>query len=209
VETLSKRGYRFVCPLEEASLSPLASKYDGFLSDAQRACLTGRYLWNRRTATDLYSSIGYFEDALEIDGGCALAHVGLADASVLLGIWGLRSPDVAFGAGRRAAARALDLDPNLAEAHTALAEVLKGYEWDWCQAERHYQRALELKPAMRRRTSGARNSSSVSGAIRKPRRASSWRRRADPVSPAINAFLPYVYLAGESTAGLCRRRNAP
>lgn len=196
VETLSKRGYRFVCPLEEASLSPLASKYDGFLSDAQRACLTGRYLWNRRTATDLYSSIGYFEDALEIDGGCALAHAGLADASVLLGIWGLRSPDVAFGAGRRAAARALDLDPNLAEAHTALAEVLKGYEWDWCQAERHYQRALELKPGY---ATAHQWYAQLLVSLRRYKEAASHielARRADPVSPAINAFLPYVYLAG-------------
>ena len=93
----------------------------------------------------MYSSIGFFENALKIDDGCALAHAGLADVNVMFGIWGLRPPDVAFGAGRRAAERALELDPNLAEAHTAMAEVLKGYEWDWCQAERRYQRALVVK----------------------------------------------------------------
>ena len=158
IETLSKRGYRFVCPVERSPRPEWASTSHGFPSDAERACLTGRYLWNRRTVTDLYSSIGCFEDALKIDSGCAPAHAGLADANVMLAIWGLRPPDVAFGAGRRAAERALELDPNLAEAHTAMAEVLKGYEWDWCQAERRYQRALRSGLTMRRRTSGMRNS---------------------------------------------------
>src|SRR6188472_1160118 len=63
VETLSKRGYRFVCPVEGGPQALWASTSEGFPSDAQRACLTGRYLWNRRTVTDLYSSIGLFENA--------------------------------------------------------------------------------------------------------------------------------------------------
>jgi DNA-binding winged helix-turn-helix (wHTH) protein/Tfp pilus assembly protein PilF len=195
VETLSKRGYRFVCPVEGSPRSLWASTSDGFPSDAQRACLTGRYLWNRRTVTDLHSSIGFFENALEIDDECALAHAGLADANVLLGIWGLRPPDVAFGAGRRAAARALELDPNLAEAHTAMAEVLKGYEWDWRQAERHYQRALALRPDYA--TAHQWYAQLLISLRRYPEAAShiELARRADPVSPVINSFLPYIYLA--------------
>ena len=195
IETLSKRGYRFVCPVD-GSPSPLwASTSDGFPSDAQRACLTGQYLWNRRTVTDLHSSIGFFEHALEIDDGCALAHAGLADANVLLGIWGLRPPDVAFAAVRRAAARALELDPNLAEAHTAIAEVLKGYEWDWWQAERHYQRALVLRPDYA--TAHQWYAQLLISLRRYPEAAShiELARRADPVSPVINSFLPYIYLA--------------
>ena len=195
VETLSKRGYRFICPVEGGPTPQWVSTSDGFPSDAHRACLTGRYLWNRRTVSDLHSSIGFFEDALAIDEECALAHAGVADANVLLGIWGLRPPDVAFGAGRRAAARALELDPNLAEAHTAMAEVLKGYEWDWQQAERHYQRALELRPDYV--TARQWYAQLLVSLRRYPEAASHIERarRADPVSPVINSFLPYIYLA--------------
>jgi DNA-binding winged helix-turn-helix (wHTH) protein/tetratricopeptide (TPR) repeat protein len=195
IETLSKRGYRFVCPVDGSPRPLWASTSDGFPSDAQRACLTGRYLWDRRTVTDLHSSIGFFEHALELDEGCALAHAGLADANVLLGIWGLRPPDVAFGAGRRAAARALELDPNLAEAHTAMAEVLKGYEWDWWQAERHYQRALVLRPDYA--TAHQWYAQLLVSQRRYPEAAShiELARRANPVSPVINSFLPYIYLA--------------
>ena len=58
VETLSKRGYRFVCPVEGGPLLCRPRRPKVSPSDAQVACLTGRYLWNRRTVTDLYSSIG-------------------------------------------------------------------------------------------------------------------------------------------------------
>ena len=145
---------------------------------------------------------------------CALAHAGLADANVMLGIWGLRPPDAAFGAARRAAARALELDPNLAEAHTAMAEVLKGYEWDWCQAERHYQRALVAQPDYA--TAHQWYAQLLVSLRRYPEAAShiELARRADPVSPAINSFLPYIYLAwrrlrSSSTRGAASRELEP
>lgn len=196
VETLSKRGYRFVCPLEDGPRAPSTSEPEGFHSEAERACLTGRYLWNRRTVTDLYSSMGFFEDALAIDTGCARAHAGLADANVLLGIWGVRPPDVAFGAARRSAVRALELDPNLAEAHTALADVLKDYEWDWCQAEQRYQHALSLRPGYATAHQWYAQLLVILGRYREGASHIELARRADPVSPAINAFLPFIYLAG-------------
>jgi DNA-binding winged helix-turn-helix (wHTH) protein len=142
VETLSKRGYRFIVPAENTNRP--SEPLHRFHSDSQLAYAMGRYLWNRRTVPDLHSSVGFFARALEIESGSALAYSGLADASVILGIWGLQPPDAAFGAARRAATRALELDLSLAEAHTSLAEVFTGYEWDWCRAERHYQHALSL-----------------------------------------------------------------
>jgi len=54
-------------------------------------------------------------------------------------------PDIAARASA-AARRALELDPLLAEAHTALGFVNFYNEWDWAEAERHLQRALELAP---------------------------------------------------------------
>jgi DNA-binding winged helix-turn-helix (wHTH) protein/Tfp pilus assembly protein PilF len=194
VETLSKRGYRFIGSVEQVSHSAVARPHDGVHSDAQLAYLTGRYLWNRRTVTDLYSSISCFEQALAVED-CALAHAGLADANVMLGIWGLQPPDTAFGVARRAAARALGRDACLAEAHTSLAEVLKDYEWNWSLAERHYRYALSLKPGYA--TAHQWYAQLLVILRRYPEAAAhiEQARRADPVSPAINSFLPYVYLA--------------
>jgi Tfp pilus assembly protein PilF len=118
-----------------------------FHSASRLAYVTGRYLWNRRTVRDVHASVGFFERALAIENNSAVAYSGLADANVILGIWGLQPADRAFGAARRAAKRAVALDPNRAEAHTSLAEVLSGYEWDWSGAERHYRQALSLNPA--------------------------------------------------------------
>jgi tetratricopeptide (TPR) repeat protein len=181
--------------VEEIRLSTATERSQDFHRDGRMAYVTGRYLWNRRTVTDVHSSIGLFEQALEVESHRALAYSGLADANVILGIWGLRPPETAFGAARRAATRALELNPNLAEAHTSLAEVLTGYEWDWCQAERHYRHALSLNAGYATAhhwyaqllVSLGRHAEAVAHI--------ELARRADPVSPAINAYLPQIYLA--------------
>jgi tetratricopeptide (TPR) repeat protein len=110
---------------------------------AHMAYLKGRYLWNKRTEKDLYRSIEEFQQALAIDPGFALAHTGLADSYVLLGIWGFEPSHSAFGMARRAAERAIELDDGLAEAHTCLGEVLKDYDWDWPAAE-YFRRAIAI-----------------------------------------------------------------
>jgi DNA-binding winged helix-turn-helix (wHTH) protein len=99
IETLAKRGYRFIGSVENVPSSASALSPERVHSDADLALITGRYLWKRRTVSDLYASVACFEQALAIDRGCARAHVGLANASVLLGIWGLQPADHAFGAG--------------------------------------------------------------------------------------------------------------
>src|SRR5262249_32653487 len=113
---------------------------------AHLAYLKGRYLWNKRTEQDLYRSIEEFRRAVEIEPGFAIAHAGLADAYILLGIWGLESPHSAFRTAKRAAEGAIELNDGLAEAHTSLAEVFKDYEWDWPAAEGEFERAMSLNP---------------------------------------------------------------
>jgi len=94
----------------------------------------------------LEKSIGYFQRAIDTDATFAPAYVGLGDAYGNLGtvfIGGVADetrPKVV-----NAAHRALQLDPNLAEAHVQLADVLRE-EWHWQDAEEEYKRALELNP---------------------------------------------------------------
>ncbi|NNE34306.1 MAG: protein kinase [Rhodothermales bacterium] len=106
----------------------------------------GRYFWNKRTREGLERSIDYFRQALDIDPTYARAWAGMGDSYVLLGNWGFLSPEQAYPRGRAALETALDLEPNLAEAHTALAFALKDYFWEWEKAEYHFKKAVELQP---------------------------------------------------------------
>ena len=47
-------------------------------------------------------------------------------------------------AAKRAAEKAIQLDPELAEAHISLAQILANYDWDWGAANREYRRGIQL-----------------------------------------------------------------
>jgi TolB-like protein/thioredoxin-like negative regulator of GroEL len=91
-------------------------------------------------------SIHDFEDALKRDPTFAPAYVGLAQAYTNLGTVFAGIPPAATRPKVISNARkALALDPDLVEAHVALANVLQE-EWHWTEAEAEYQRALALNP---------------------------------------------------------------
>ena len=56
------------------------------------------------------------------------------------------SVDEGYGKARKEAEKALELDPNLAEAHAAVGRIKTNYDWDWTVPDEAYQRALELEP---------------------------------------------------------------
>jgi TolB-like protein/DNA-binding winged helix-turn-helix (wHTH) protein/Flp pilus assembly protein TadD len=117
--------------------------------EAYEAYLKGRYFWNKRTGDGLKKAIEYFNHAIELDSTYAEAYSGLADAYALAGDWeyGVLSPQEAFAKAKVAATRALQLDDNLAEAHTSLALALDLYGWEWEAAEQQYRRAIALRPS--------------------------------------------------------------
>lgn len=115
-------------------------------SQAFEAYLLGRYFWNRRTEEALKKAIEYFEQAIARDPGYALAYSGLSDSYNLLHFYGGLPPETIIPMARAAARKALELDDQLAEAHTSLAYVMHRFDWDWPAAEREYKRALELNP---------------------------------------------------------------
>jgi len=115
---------------------------------AYDAYLQGRFFWNKRSVADLRRAIEYFVDAIARDSAYAQAWAGLADAYLVLPFYSdTISSAEAVPTARRAAERALVLDPDLAEAHTTLAFALTVYDWDWAAAEREFRRAIELNPA--------------------------------------------------------------
>jgi TolB-like protein len=108
--------------------------------------LKGRYYWHRRTPADLERSAEYFRAAIELDPQSSLAYTGLADAWSLLVDYGLLNPDEGMPKARDAAARAIALDPQSAEAHCSLALIRGLYDWQWSESESLYRRAIELNP---------------------------------------------------------------
>jgi len=115
--------------------------------EALEAYLKGRYSWLKRTREGLLKSLDYFRQAIDKDPNYALAWAGLADAHNLLGSYALVPMTESHPQARAAAEKALQLDDNLAQAHTALATVLADYYYDWPLAEREFRRAIELNPS--------------------------------------------------------------
>ena len=101
---------------------------------------------NGNSRADIEKSIGYFEDAKKRDPTFALAYLGLAQAYGELGTPYIGAPPEEMRPKAMSAVRkALELDPDLAEAHAALANAWM-VEWHWADAEAEFKRALELSP---------------------------------------------------------------
>jgi eukaryotic-like serine/threonine-protein kinase len=115
-------------------------------AEAYRLYLQGHHHWSRWTEEGFYKAIGYFQQAIQKDPGYALAYAGVADSYVLLGWNSYLPPKDAFPKGKAAAMSALEIAPDLGEAHTALAAVLWLHDWRWPEARKEFQRALELNP---------------------------------------------------------------
>jgi serine/threonine protein kinase/tetratricopeptide (TPR) repeat protein len=114
--------------------------------EAYRLYLKGRHHWNRWTEEGFYKAIEHFKLAVESDPSYALAYAGLADCYVLLGWNSYLPPKGAFPKGKAAAQAALQLDPDLPEAHTPLAALLWLDDWQWDKAQTEFKRSLELSP---------------------------------------------------------------
>ena len=128
------------------SSSPVAHQAS---HEAYEDYLTGRALWNRRTADSLKSAIGYFQRAIESDPRYAPAYAGMADCYSLLGSAPYTDlpPKLAFPQAKDAAQQALKLDGTLSEAHLSLGYAELVYDWNFDEAKKEFERALELRPS--------------------------------------------------------------
>ncbi len=115
-------------------------------TEAYQLYLKGRFYWNKRRGRDLEMATDYFKQALEKDPNYALAYAGLAQTFVLFPEYAGLPAKEYFPRAEAAARRALELDENLAEAHSVLGLVRLQYAWDWSGAEREFKKAIELNP---------------------------------------------------------------
>jgi TolB-like protein len=114
--------------------------------EAYELYLRGRFHWYRFSEADLKLALEYFQESIDKDPGYALAYVGFADALATPAHAGMMPTTQVFPAARAFVERALELDPDLAEAHDLLARINFAYYWDWDAAERGFRRAISLKP---------------------------------------------------------------
>ena len=115
-------------------------------AEAEDLYLKGRYYWNKRTPDDLNRAVDYFTQAIVRDQGYAKAYAGLADSYNLLREYSAMPDSEAYPRAFAAATKAVELDDNLAEAHTSLAFVTFFWNWDAAGAEHEFKRALVLNP---------------------------------------------------------------
>ena len=109
--------------------------------------LKGIYEGDMGAPSDLMRAIGYFESAISKDPNFALAHAQLA--AYYVGVAGEAMPSgEAFSRARKSLARALALNPRLAEAHNAKGWLAFQYDWDWAEAESNFIEAIELNPSL-------------------------------------------------------------
>jgi TolB-like protein/thioredoxin-like negative regulator of GroEL len=113
---------------------------------AHEAYLLGRYHASRANEQGWKQAIDYFDHAIRLAPDYAAAYAALSDAWLQRGIFSAKDFKEVEIPSRAAALKAIGLDEQLAEAHTALANLKHIYDWDWGGAEQELRRALELDP---------------------------------------------------------------
>ena len=187
IQTVPRCGYRFVAPVARASLQPAQNP------QVSEALLKARYFWNKRTGENVVRSVEFFRQAIEQDPMCVDAWAGLAQSRATVGVLGLQPPHDAFGAARAAAERALALNDATVDAHIALGDVYRFFEWDWAAAEVSYRRAIALAPGHATAHQFYAMLLSVLARHDEALAEIELARQCDPVSVPVNATIAYVW----------------
>ena len=114
--------------------------------EAYELYLRGKYQWSHFSEAGLAKAAEYYGNAIKKDPNFALAYGGLAETYNVSGAMGFVTPREVWQTTREYAQKAVALDPNLPEAHIALAAEQLLYAWDFAAARRELERAIELNP---------------------------------------------------------------
>jgi serine/threonine protein kinase/tetratricopeptide (TPR) repeat protein len=159
---------------------------------AYQLYLQGRYQWNKRTLDGLQQSIDYFQQALAKDPQYAQAFAGQADAYALLADFNVLPAREVLPKVKSAAAKALQLDDTLAEAHTSLAWA-QFHDLDWAGAEREFKRAIELNAGYPSAHSWYGELLMAQGHSDRAQEEMTRAYQLDPLSPVLSLALGYRF----------------
>lgn len=194
---LGERGERRIAP--GGTLDPEA--YDLYLR--------GLYLRNSLQADRLRQAAEFFDRAIALEPRFALAWAAKASVLAPMAYFGYANRDSIVAQMRTLTARALALDPNGGEAHTALGVLQLFFEWDWAGAEAALRRAVALNPNDAHAWHHLANCYSATS---RPREAAAARSRALQLDP-LNARTLIVgshdlLTTGDTAGALARARRA-
>jgi TolB-like protein/DNA-binding winged helix-turn-helix (wHTH) protein/Flp pilus assembly protein TadD len=156
-------------------------------TDAYLLYTKGRLYSLKLTPLEIREGIDYLYLAVEKDPAYALAYAGIARAHLILGIAGEARPSE-FIKAKLAAQKAIELDVSLAEGYSALAGVAFFYDRNFPEAERLYQRALDLDPKNATAHQQYADFLNKTGRREEGRAEIARAMELEPFSPFINAF---------------------
>jgi tetratricopeptide (TPR) repeat protein len=116
--------------------------------EAYELYLKGRHFWNQRSPAVVGTAIRFFEEAIALDEGYALPYAGLADCYSILRVYGWTPAEHSQPRALKAVTKALELDPDLPEAHFSNALYTFHFERHWRRAREHFLAALAGSPRM-------------------------------------------------------------
>ena len=182
---------RLQLKLSGEDLRTFSNKRDTQNPQAYELLLRGRFERQKPEPENHRKAIDYFQQAIVVDPTYAIAFAELS-LSYTLGI-AVPDPNESLSKAAAAARTALELDPDLAEAHHALGGILLN-QWDWSGAEREYRRAIELNANLARGYAGYAHYLTVMGRHEEAIAASQRGKELDPLSPRANVSLGWALL---------------
>ena len=172
--------------------------------DAYQEYLRGRYHWNNFSPDSLRRAREHFERAVALDPTYALAYAGLGDAFGAMAYFGHIAPADGFPRAAAAARRALELDPEIADAHITLGIERLFWGWDWAAAERELQAAIRLNPKLALAHSMYGLILAVAGRKEEALKEVMYGRELDPLSLFINVGVAWIHHFAERPADAIR-----
>jgi tetratricopeptide (TPR) repeat protein len=164
-------------------------------SETYTLWLKGNFHLARLNEESFGSALASYQEAIDRDTGYAPAYAGLAMAYIKLGSWhASQSPHDVIRLAKKAAERALALDPAVAEAHLALGQIRSLFDWDWAGAERAFKQGIALNPS---NTAGRIEYANFLTAMGRFAESTEIGRRTlelDPLSPVAYNELAYTFL---------------
>ncbi|MGE0394102.1 MAG: winged helix-turn-helix domain-containing tetratricopeptide repeat protein [Vicinamibacterales bacterium] len=190
-------------------LAPQQGMADGAARNpaAWNAYLKGRYHWQRTADTGAAQARAFLEEAVGLDPAFGAAWAVLSTVHVLRADHHHEVPRLALDRAADAARRALTLEPDLAAAHYATAEVARLRDWDWTGAREAYRQAIALNPCHEGARGGYAKFLAAQGLFAQAIREADVARELDPRCLTMNTIAAWVrYLAGdlETAIDLCR-----